>query len=137
MERLCLQCQAHLDPAWNFCPVCAAPAPQVPQEKPEIEKAPVKSAYSGLLLGLIATPILLIVGSLLCLTGLGALLGVPMIVCGILAPLAGPMIGFVSLRGKCPWCGAQVSSLNSTQSFDCDACHRRIAIRNEKFVVVS
>lgn len=139
MENLCLQCHSPLEPAWKFCPACAAPVPHelhvhAPQEH---EKAPVKASFSGLMFGLIVAPMLLIVGAMLCLTGLGAVLGIPMIVCGILAPLVGPMVGLVSLRGRCPWCGASVTSLNSTQSFACDACQRRIAIRNEKFVTAA
>ncbi|HUN85849.1 MAG TPA: hypothetical protein VMU48_15840 [Terracidiphilus sp.] len=134
MKSLCLQCHFPLEPAFKFCPACAAPIPHKPLLPQEHEKAPVQASFSGLLFGLIAAPVMLIVGAMLCLTGLGVFVGVPMIIGGILAPLIGPLVGFVSLRGKCPWCGASVTSLNSSQSFACDACHRRIAIRNEKFV---
>jgi len=134
MDSSCAKCGAHLDSPWKFCPGCGnavASAHAVPREH---EPAPVKAAFSGLLLGAVVAPILLIVGSLLCLTGLGAFLGVPMIICGILAPLAGPVIGIDSLKGACPWCGAAVTSVNSQQSFDCDSCKQRIAIKNHKFV---
>ena len=61
----------------------------------EIEHAPMEGPFSGLLFGVLAAPILIIVGTLLCLTGLGAILGVPMILAAILAPLLGPLLGAV------------------------------------------
>ena len=96
-----------------------------------------RNAFSGLALGVVAAPVLLIVGVLLCLTGLGAILGIPMIIGAILSPLAGPVVGFNAVRGKCPWCGAKVSCVHTGQSFDCDACHQRIALRHEKFVTAA
>jgi DNA-directed RNA polymerase subunit RPC12/RpoP len=107
------------------------PAAGIPHDT---EKAPVKGAFSGLLFGVIVAPMMIIVGTMLCLTGLGIFLGVPLIIGGILAPLAGPLVGFGSLKGKCPSCGTAVSSLNSKGSFECEACHQRIVIRDQKFV---
>ena len=63
--------------------------------------------------------------------------GVPMIIAGVFAPLMGPVIGLGALKGKCPWCGARISSLRSHQSFDCAACHQRIAVHDLKFVRVA
>jgi hypothetical protein len=83
--------------------------------------------------GVIATPVLIIVGIMLCLTGLGAILGIPLIVCGVIAPLAGPMIGLGELKGACPWCGAHVASFMKRPGFFCHACSKRIAIRRGKF----
>ena len=94
MSELCSKCGAHLSSPWRFCPLCGAviptEAPQETQNPPE--KAPMKGAFSGLLLGVIVTPMCIIVGTMLCLTGLGAILGIPMIIGGVLAPLLGPMI---------------------------------------------
>jgi hypothetical protein len=50
--------------------------------------------------GFVAVPPLLIVGSLLCLTGLDAFLGVPMIIAGVLAPLAGALYGMAGPKPK-------------------------------------
>jgi DNA-directed RNA polymerase subunit RPC12/RpoP len=77
---------------------------------------------------------MIIVGTLLCLTGLGAFLGVPLIVGAVVAPLAGPMIGFGALKGKCPWCGTTVSSILNARGFDCKACNQHVAVQNRKFV---
>lgn len=137
MDEFCQKCQAHLTLPSHYCPNCGA---EVAHEthtqaaRTEIETAPVRNAFGGLALGVVAAPAMLILGSLLCLTGLGAILGIPLIIGAVVAPLAGPVIGFNAVKGKCPSCGAPVSSVHSSQSFDCDACHQRIALRNEKFV---
>jgi hypothetical protein len=43
---------------------------------------------------------MIIAGIMLCLTGLGAFLGVPLIIGGIIAPLAGPLFGMGVVKGK-------------------------------------
>jgi len=70
---------------------------------------------------------------MLCLTGLGAILGVPMILAAVFAPLLGPMIGLGALKGKCPWCGISVSSIANAKDFNCHACGKRIAIHRRTF----
>lgn len=134
MQATCSHCNMQLQSAWSFCPGCGAAVSHPSVVEHPVEPTPVRAAVSGLFLGLIVTPVAVIVGIMLCLTGLGAFLGVPMIILGLLAPLVGPILGFRSVRGNCPWCGAPVSSLDSVQSFDCDACHRSIVIRDHKYV---
>lgn len=137
MDELCQKCRAHLTSPWNFCPDCGAAVmheTHTPTVETQAEKAPVRNAFSGLAVGVVAAPAMLILGSLLCLTGLGAILGIPLIIGAFIAPLVGPVVGFNAVKGKCPWCGAPVSCIHSTQSFACDACHHRIAARDEKFV---
>ena len=135
MDGSCPKCGAQLTSAFVFCPGCGtAVASFIHHEPPAPEKAPVKEAYSGLLLGAIVAPAMMIAGGMLCLTGLGAFLGVPLLVGGAIAPLAGPMVGMNSLRGNCPWCGAKVSSLNAKGTFECEACRKQIAVRDHKFV---
>jgi predicted amidophosphoribosyltransferase len=139
MEGHCGKCGAQLEPAWSFCPLCGTAKTQealTPAVPGAAEKAPVRGAFSGLALGMIAAPILIIVGTMLCLTGLGAFLGIPMIIAAIFAPVLGPAIGFGALKGKCPWCNAPVSSIRSMQSFDCDTCKQRIVVRLGRFVRV-
>ena len=137
MNGTCSKCGMRMESPWSFCPQCGTASTHESQEAavPEQhEQPPVKGAFSGLFLGVIVAPVLIIVGAMLCLTGLGIFLGVPLIIGGILAPLAGPLVGFGSLKGKCPSCGTAVSSLNSKGSFECEACHQRIVIRDQKFV---
>lgn len=103
MSDLCLHCGERLAPNWIFCARCGAHIQAPPESKPDHpapEPAPAGGAFSGLYFGLIAVPILLIVGIMLCCTGLGAILGIPMILAAILAPLAGPLFGMGAAKGK-------------------------------------
>jgi hypothetical protein len=137
MSELCSKCGAQLSSPWRFCPLCGAVAtPQVQRQQApaETEKAPVKAAYSGLLFGVIVAPMCIIVGTMLCLTGLGAFLGVPMIIAGVLSPLLGPMIGIGEPKGKCPWCGTGISNVFNASGFECHACSKRIAVRDQRFI---
>jgi hypothetical protein len=120
---------------WKFCAQCATPiAHEVVKNKPrDAEKTPVQGTFGGLFLGMIATPILIIVGTMLCLTGLGAIAGIPMIIAGVLAPLLGPLIGFGALRGKCPWCGSSVNTVANSIDFGCHACSGRIHVVDQHF----
>jgi DNA-directed RNA polymerase subunit RPC12/RpoP len=86
------------------------------------------------MLGVIAAPVLIIVGVMLCLTGLGAIAGVPMIVAVFFAPLAGPFFGSGSVGGRCPWCGANISSLKHSQEFTCHHCSNHVVVRNRELV---
>jgi len=95
----------------------------------------VKRAFSGLLFGVVITPVFIIFGTMLCLTGLGAILGIPMIIAGALAPLLGPMIGMDIHAGKCPWCGAKVTIVPLVDAFHCQACNGRITVKNHRDMV--
>lgn len=88
----CGKCGEHLEAAWAFCPHCAARIRHKVNPR-EHEKAPVKESFSGLVIGLIAAPMLIIAGGMICLTGLGVFLGIPLILLGVCAPLVGPMLG--------------------------------------------
>ena len=140
MQGQCSKCGAQQEAPWKFCPHCGTASaqemqPAIEPEKPE--KSPAPGAFGGLLFGMLAVPILIIVGTMLCLTGLGAILGIPMIITAVFAPLLGPMIGMGALKGKCPWCGIAVSSVANTKDFDCHGCGRRIAIRHREFVAAA
>lgn len=138
MNGHCAKCNAEIAASWKFCPACGAlnVAEQVPAkpQTTEPEPAPTQGAYSGLLIGMLVVPMLLIVGTLLCLTGLGALLGIPMIVAGILAPLIGPMIGMRTHSGHCPYCGAALSNIESTHGATCPVCNRAVAVKHGMIV---
>ena len=122
MQGKCSSCSAPTELEWKFCPHCGTAAAvetraDIPrQTDPEVhEKSSLPGAFTGLLFGMLAVPILAIVGTMLCLTGLGAILGVPMIMAAILAPLLGPMVGLGALKGKCPWCAIPVRSRSTSQ----------------------
>ena len=138
MNGTCSKCQAHLEAAWKFCPLCGAVGVQetrgLEHEHHEHEKAPVKGAFGGLLLGLLAAPVLIIYGGMICLTGLGVFLGVPMIIAGVCAPLLGSLMGINALKGKCPWCGVSVGSVARFDRFSCPACSKRIVVRKSELM---
>lgn len=102
MNNLCEHCGEHLADPWVFCARCGARVLRTPEPSEPVkpEAAPVTGAFSGLYFGLILAPVMIIVGIMLCLTGLGAFLGVPMIIGGVLAPLAGPLFGMGAAKGK-------------------------------------
>ena len=100
MNHLCTKCGERIDEPWIFCARCGAHVERAPEQPPEHEAAPVTGAFSGALFGVIAAPILLIVGVMLCLTGWGIFLGIPVIIGAILAPLAGPVFGLGAAKDK-------------------------------------
>ena len=136
MTSKCVKCGAHMDPAWSYCSRCGAANPDVAGRKAEPrkhERSPVRNAFGGLLFGVLVAPVCIIVGGMLCLTGLGAFAGVPLIILGILAPLIGPILGFNEIKGNCPWCGTKINSiLNHSQDFPCPNCGKEIAIRDKE-----
>ena len=138
MSGTCSKCAARVEAEWKFCPQCGATSVKGSQEPthehPEPEKAPAKGAFGGLLLGFIAAPVLIIYGGMICLTGLGVFLGVPMIVAGVCAPLIGSLMGLSSLKGKCPWCGAAVGSVAIFDRFSCPACNKRIVVKKRELM---
>ena len=135
MSDHCQKCGAQVSSPWNFCPTCGTRIQPHPHPTPpEPEKAPVKHAFSGLLFGLIVAPMCLIVGGMLCCTGLGAFLGVPVIIAGIFAPLIGPMVGIGEARGKCPWCGTELNDVVNSPAFECHVCNGKVLLQDRKFV---
>lgn len=135
MNPVCAKCGIELDEHWSFCPHCGDTTAHetVPSHEPrEHENPPVQGAFTGLLLGLITTPVLLIAGTILLITGIGALPGILMIIGGLLAPLLGPILGIGALHGKCPWCGAEIKSLALLDRFSCPTCKGKIQVRKRE-----
>jgi hypothetical protein len=139
MSGTCGKCGTRLESPWKFCPLCGAEnaqeAGEIAKAHPEHEKAPVKGGISGLVLGLIMAPVLIIYGTLICLmVGPWMALGIPMIIAGICAPMVGPFIAISAVRGKCPWCGVKISSVGPMDAFYCYACSKRIVVRKREMV---
>jgi hypothetical protein len=104
MSDQCLKCGAHLEEEWVYCAGCGAkieePTAEIAPAGHEHEPAPVTGAFSGALFGLIAVPIGLVVGIMLCLTGWGIFIGIPVILLALVAPLAGPLVGLGAAKDK-------------------------------------
>jgi hypothetical protein len=77
--------------------------------------------------------LLVVVGVVLTATGIGAIIGVPLIIAGIVLAFAGPFLGLGSIKGACPYCGGEVHSSKTAPGVTCPACLRRIVIRDGKY----
>ncbi len=128
MDAHCVKCGKALASAWSFCPACGASIVHE-RHNPLVHKpVPAKGAFSGMYIGMIAAPILIISGVMLCLTGWGVFFGVPFIMLGILAPLFGPLVGMGEHRGKCPSCGTRMISVDDAKAHECPVCNKKFAI---------
>jgi DNA-directed RNA polymerase subunit RPC12/RpoP len=76
---------------------------------------------------------LIVAGGLLCLTGIGAIIGIPMILGGLLAPFLGPVLRLTHIKGKCPYCETNVTAQSTALGVTCPACNKRIVIRQKRF----
>ena len=128
MDAHCLKCGMVLASAWSFCPQCGSAVAHEAQVSGIHIPVPSKGAFSGMYIGLIAAPVLIISGVMLCLTGWGVFFGVPFILLGILAPLYGPIVGMGEHRGKCPSCGTRMISIADSKEHECPVCNKKFAI---------
>jgi predicted RNA-binding Zn-ribbon protein involved in translation (DUF1610 family) len=129
MDANCSKCGAHLATAWSFCPGCGTAVAREVHPRTH-QHHPARGAFGGLYFGLVAAPILIIPGVLLCLLGWGIFFGVPMIVLGILAPLLGPVLGMGEHKGKCPSCGTRMISIADSKVHECPICSKKFAIED-------
>ena len=133
MDANCAKCGMHLETSWGFCPHCGIGIKHEAHPR-EHENHPARGAFGGLFYGLIAMPILIIPGILLCLLGWGIFFGVPMIVLGILAPLLGPVLGMGEHRAKCPGCGMKVITRSDGKLHHCPSCNESFAVGQDGVV---
>ena len=131
MNAHCTKCGLTLATMWSFCPHCGSAIEHENHVQREHRPAPTKGAFSGMYIGLIAAPVLIISGVMLCLTGWGIFFGVPFILLGILAPLYGPLVGIREHRGKCPSCGTRMISIADSKEHECPVCTKKFAIEDE------
>ncbi len=137
MNAPCTKCGTALESSWSFCPKCGISISHEglpshlgpPHAEPAVhERSSVPGAFGGLLFGVIIAPVLLIFGTLLCLTGLGAFLGVPMIIAAIVAPLAGPLFGMGERKVRCPWCHTREITIADNKLHYCPNCDKEFAV---------
>jgi len=129
MDATCLKCKSQLTSSqWSFCPHCGEAVVHEAHEPEEHEHHPARGAFGGLAYGLIAAPLLVIAGVMICLTGWGVFLGIPVILMGILAPLAGPLFGMNEHRATCPACGTRVLTVADGKMHPCPTCTAQFAV---------
>ena len=72
---LCLKCGNQIVEPWSFCPHCGTAVHAAVRQDAHTaslqEHVPARGAFGGLAVGLVAAPILLIAGTMVCLTGWG------------------------------------------------------------------
>lgn len=133
MDANCSKCGVHLETSWGFCPHCGTGIRHEVHPR-EHQHHPARGAFGGLFYGLLAMPILIIPGILLCLLGWGIFFGVPMIVLGILAPLLGPVIGMGEHKANCPGCGVTVITRSDGKVHHCPSCNESFAVGQDGVV---
>lgn len=135
MTATCSKCGTHLESPWKFCPNCGGGAVKVPAARPrDHEKAPARYVFAGLLFGVIAAPVFIIYGTMICLLGPWMVVGIPMIILGILSPILGTYLAINAVRGKCPHCGIAINSVGPEGVFYCHACNQKIVVKNRKML---
>jgi len=110
--------------------------PQNPVQGTNAREIPSKQGEASML----GASGLITAGVILCCTGIGAVVGIPLIVIGLLLPLfhvTETALGGSSkwLKGDCPWCGTEVTTPR-LPGFYCGACKKRIVIRGNRFLKV-
>lgn len=73
-----------------------------------------------------------LVGLGLCFTGIGAILGVPLMIYSFFIKFPKEMVGIYS--GACPHCDTNVMARRDLSGFDCPTCKRRIVRQGDSFV---
>jgi len=141
MNAQCSKCGTQLALPWSFCPHCGLAATHeshaTAAPPAEHKRSSMPGAFGGLFLGVVMTPVLVIFGAMLCLTGLGAILGIPMIVAGVVAPLAGSLFGMGEHQGKCPCCGMHVVSVSDGKPHYCPSCDSEFALIDQPMAKAS
>lgn len=89
---------------------------------------------AGLLTGIVIGSAVFMVGLLLSLTGIGAVVGIPMMLMGLATPAYGFFHRYDVLRGPCPHCHFDATVGGGKVAFRCTVCKRRIGVRGETFV---
>ena len=96
----------------------------------ETNKTKGKTGPVGWLTATAAGFILMVIGVLVSFTGIGLIVGIPLILAGI----AYPFIARHIITGPCPYCGIKISTLASRSGIACRACGKPVIIQEKKFV---
>lgn len=79
---------------------------------------------------------LIIAGLLISLTGIGAIVGIPMALIGLLMPIVAPLMGLAQVSGQCPHCSKHLTALTTKGAATCKYCKKRVVISDGKFVKI-
>lgn len=93
-------------------------------------------AVFGFVLGLGMAYWMIALGVILCMTGIGAIFGLPLILAGVVMPFAASFmasrrVASDALTGPCPHCQLMVRS--SALRFYCPGCKQMVIVKNRMF----
>lgn len=100
-------------------------------ERYEVSGSNTRREKNGCFFGLLGFSILFTIGGLLCLTGIGCVLGIPLVLAAFLFPIINTQA--LALKGPCPYCGYEATGSILHNSFNCQTCKQRIIIKNGNF----
>lgn len=94
---------------------------------------------SGVLGGIVIGAVTIVVGGLLTATVIGAILGIPLILFGIVAivisPFQGGIMGLMAKKGKCPYCQNELTFVYQ-KALTCKYCKKRLLVKNKQLSLV-
>lgn len=67
---------------------------------------------------------------------IGAIIGLPLILAGVVCVLASPFAKFYMIEGKCPYCEKVLQAATFKNGIKCVDCKKRIILRDRKFIAV-
>ena len=102
------------------------------------DTAPAKAAgmFAGGFFGIAVAGCAFPAGVLLTLTGIGAIVGIPLIIVSFFLPFAGALGGLGQITGPCPHCATPIHASKFSPGTNCPGCTRRVLIRDRRFVAI-
>lgn len=101
-----------------------------------VEKSNIFSRLLGLLT-IIVGLVCFIIGLMFCLTIIGLLIGVPVLLGGIYAIIFGIVLFLPRSTGTCPLCGNAFTTFRTTKGIDCQACKERLVRQEGYFEIIN
>jgi DNA-directed RNA polymerase subunit M/transcription elongation factor TFIIS len=94
-----------------------------------------KGGLDGFILGIPMAIVCFALGIFLSMTGIGSLIGMPLVIVSFFIPFVLAFITLSFISGPCPYCGHKVLAQTKKTGVNCSACKKRIVIgRKEKGV---
>jgi DNA-directed RNA polymerase subunit RPC12/RpoP len=102
----------------------------------ETKRRPVFGVLVGVLVGTAAGIAMMFLGWLLCKTGVGCVLGIPLYLAGLTAPIiVGVVGGLGAVQGICPVCGHKIVTLRLFgEGVTCWTCRQRLIVKGNRFI---
>jgi len=157
----CVECGAQIPNDDVFCCECGSPVNnQTPKPasnhnevqqiqahpgisnttKSEAKSVKVQGSIVGLISGgMVGIGCLVPIGIALCFTGIGAIIGIPIVIVGLIFPIIKFLTGMATIEGNCPWCQNSVICTSADRQLGgvtCPACKKRIVIKDKTLIKI-